>query len=512
MSNIGTVYLVGAGPGDPDLITRRGYDLLMTCDVVVYDNLAPHELIVGLPLRVERIFAGKSAGQHTLSQDEINALLVKLAHEGKRVVRLKGGDPFVFGRGGEEALYLGEHDIPFEIVPGITAGVAALAYAGIPATQRGMASFVVLATAHESGEADSAPVPWERLAQLGNGTLVAYMGVAQLPRLVEQLTSSGLSPQTPAAIIERGTTGAQRTITASLADLSTAASQAGVMPPALIVVGEVITLREKLRWFDRLPLFGKRVMITRPADQSVELYQTLRRLGAEVLALPTLTIFPENDYQGWDRLEHQTRPGDWLYFASENGVNHFLRQWRERGKDLRALSVFSIAVVGAGALGAFEPTGIRPDLVAAVPTTVGLAREMAEKLNLNGRRVVRIRGDQGDSIVDDILRSAGAEVLPLFVYRTLTAVWSDRDFQLLEAYPPDIILFSSGSAIAGLVQILGEEHARQLAAKAVTVSIGPTTTAAARAHGFPITSESATPSLNGLVQTLLDYFRTKFNR
>jgi len=506
-TNIGRVYLVGAGPGDADLITCRGKNLLCNCEAVVYDSLISPEFIVCLPPKTERHYVGKQAGRHTLPQEDINKLLVKLAKQGKRVVRLKGGDPFIFGRGGEEALYLAEHGVPFEVVPGVTSGVAALAYAGIPATHRGLSVQVIFVTGHEAIKPGSGDVPWEQLARLDKGTLVGYMAVGQLHNIVDKLISSGMSPQTPAALIERGTFGTQRLVSSPLVELPTAVDEGKIKPPALFVIGDVVALREKLRWFDDLPLFGKRVMVTRPVDQSAGLYSMLRSYGADVIPLPTLYIAPEFDRRAWARVESHCHPGDWLYFASENGVRFFLQQWRQQGKDIRALSVCAIAVVGVGAREAVEAVGIVPDLIAEKATTTGLAEEMVAKLELKNRRVIRVRGNLSGEQVDRILEAGGAKVIPLVVYRTCTAKWREDESERLEKFPPDIILFSSGTAVTALVHILGEQGARKLAEDTITVSVGPATTREATAAGIPITVEAAVPSLEGQVQSLLYYLK-----
>ena len=318
-----------------------------------------------------------------------------------------------------------------------------------------------------------------------------------------------MSPQTPAAMIERGTFGTQRTICAPLESLPATAQEAGIQPPALFVIGEVALLNEKLRWFENLPLFGKRVLVTRPADQSVELYRLLRELGADVLPRPTLFIAPEYDRRGWARMQARCQPGDWLYFASEHGVQYFLHQRCYCGQDIRGLSVFSIAVPGPPAQSALRPAGLQADLIAETPTPIALAEEMAEKLNLAGRRIIRVRGTLGDNKVDAILSSTDAEIIPLVVYRTFTAKWGSEDLDRLERFPPDIILFSGGSEVSALVRILGKDRARELAASAITASIGPSTSAIASKYDLPVTVESSLPSLDGLVHTILQYLGGK---
>ena len=274
----GRVFLIGAGPGDPDLITVKGLSILNACDVVVYDNLIPHELIVSLPANIERIYVGKIADAHTLPQDSINELLVKHAQEGKKVARLKGGDPFVFGRGGEEAEFLKEHDIPYEVIPGITAGLAGAGAAGIPASHRDMSAAILLITAHRKIE-NEAYIDWEWVSHIHEGTVIGYMGVRELPRVVEKLMQNGMPGETEAAMIERACCSTQKIVRAKLSDLPQKAVEAGIQPPAVFIIGEVAGLADKLHWFDNRVLAGVRIMVTRPADQSKWIYQMLRGLG-----------------------------------------------------------------------------------------------------------------------------------------------------------------------------------------------------------------------------------------
>lgn len=499
---IGKVYLVGAGPGDAGLITRRGFELLAECDAVVYDQLVADELIVCLPQKTKRIYAGEEAGAHAMAQEEINELLVRLAGEGQRVVRLKGGDPFIFGRGGEEALHLVEAGIPFEVVPGITAGTAGLAYAGIPATHRGKANHLISLTGHEADDPTENVVPWDDLSRFSSGTLVIYMGIDRIAQHVGRLIDGGVSPETPAAIIERGTMGTQRTITAPLAQLPQCATEAGARSPGLIVVGEVIALSEKLNWFARLPLFGHRVLVTGPAEQSRELYRLLREAGAEALPRPSLLVAPEYDRRRWARMNSRARNGDWLFLASPNGARFFLQQWRTLGKDIRAMAIFSLAVVDGATSEVFESCCIHPDLVAAKPSAVALAEEMTTKLDLHNRRVICVCSNLGDERVPDILTAAGAEVIPLLVYRLVTAHWTAGEIASLTENPPDAVLFSSGSEVAALLSILGLEAIRRLAERAVLVTIGSSTTEVARTHGIAVTAEASVSTFDGLIDTL----------
>ena len=291
----GKVYLIGAGPGDPRLITFRALELLTRSDVVCFDALVDPTIIASLPGKIERFYVGKRAGVHSMSQQEIEQLLITLARAGKTVARLKGGDPFVFGRGGEEALALRKAGVSFEIVPGVTAATAVTAYAGIPLTHRGMATWTILFTAHEAGGKDpEVQLPFNRLAALGQGTLAGYMGIRQVKTLCGQLIDGGMNPATPAAVIERGTTPAQRIVTATIETLEEEVKHSGIKPPGLIVVGETIRLRNALDWYSKGPLAGKRVLVTRPASQAGKMYEQLRELGASVVPAPSILV--ENHY------------------------------------------------------------------------------------------------------------------------------------------------------------------------------------------------------------------------
>ena len=503
---MGRVYLVGAGPGDPELITRRGYALLMSADAVVYDHLIPHELIMGLPPRIERHDVGKQAGCHTVPQEHINELLAKLAGRKSRIVRLKGGDPFVFGRGGEEALYLAKHGIPFSVVPGVTAGIAGPAYAGIPITHRGLVGHAVFVTGHESAGTDAGGVSWSDLARLDNGTLVGYMGVGQLPVIVESLIAEGMPPDKPAAIIERATTGSQRTITARLAELPRLAEAAEIKPPALFVVGEVVCLHERLDWFAALPLFGCRVLIPRPDPQADNFYSELRLLGADVLSIPLFYVSPDFDRRAWARLQTRTRPGDWLCFFDGAGVENFLEIWRQQGKDIRGLSVFSIAATGIDTLTALNAIGINPDLVDAVGTIERLMETMAAKLNFENRRIVIVKGDGKNEVDESILISAGAEVIPLVAYHRRSFKLEQNDCERLNRFSPNVVILVSDAIVEAAARVFRGDAMGQMLTDAICITVGIPATKAARARGIIITHELAAPTIDGVVDALVQYF------
>jgi uroporphyrinogen III methyltransferase/synthase len=502
----GTVFLIGAGPGDPGLVTVKGRELLSSADAVVFDNLIPDELVVGLREGVEQIYVGKQAGHHTMSQDDINRLLVSLARQGKTVARLKGGDPFVFGRGGEEAAFLRENGVPYVVVPGVTAGVAGPAYCGIPATDREKASFVLFVTGHKAGEKDSTSVPWEWVAKANQGTIVIYMGVSEIANIVETLVGSGMSADTPAAAIERATLPSQRVFKARLSELPEVAVREKLRPPALVCIGEVVDLRAALDWFGGKPLFGLRVMVTRPADQARELYRRLRELGAEVLPYQTIATREFLDILAWRRCREISSPTKWLVFTSENGVRYFMKQFKGQMGDVRKLGGFSIAAVGSGTARALERFTLTADFIPTKATTADLARQMAAQVDLKDASVVRVQGNLSDDMVANALAGAGAEVIPLAVYNTYTPKWPEGFKERLLSDPPEVILFSSGSTVDGLRQHLTEIEVKQVAEKAVIVSIGPMTSKHVTASGVEVTIECADHSIGAMVEELLTYY------
>lgn len=499
------VYLVGAGPGDPDLLTVRGERLLGCCDALVYDHLVPDELVVTLSSGVEKVYVGKTAGRHTLSQDGINELLVRLAKEGKCVVRLKGGDPFIFGRGSEEAEYLKKHGIPYEIVPGITAGSAAPTYAGIPSTDRRLASYVIYVTGHRAVNKPASDVPWEWLGQARNGTIVIYMGVSELEAIVEKLIAAGMPPDTPSAIIERGTYPTQRTLTAPLSDLHEQAVQEGIRPPAVFVIGEAVSIRQSVEWIENRPLHGIRVMITRPADQARWVYRRLRELGAEVIPRPTIATERLEATEGWALLEEAGEEERWLVFTSENGVRYFLEQAGERLGDLRALARYRIAAVGAGTARALASFGLKADFLPEKATTRRLAEELVDACELSGTLVVRVRGNLGDDRVERILEDAGARVIALHVYLTFTATWPEDAKKKLFDRPPHFIVFTSSSTVKGLAEILSAEEMQKLTDPARIISIGPSTSDTIRSFGMEVEREARVHTIPAIIDELTAY-------
>ncbi len=511
MNDKGKVYLVGAGPGDPELITLKARKLLDECDAVVYDRLIPMELIVTLAAKVQRHFVGKAADCHSLPQEKINELLVELAQRGLKVIRLKGGDPFVFGRGGEEALYLKKRGIPFEVVPGITAGIAASAYAGIPVTHRNKSAFTVLLTAHETTK-DETQIPWDWLGKVKDGSIVGYMGVKQLPEVVEKLISGGMDPQTPAALIERGTTGVQKSVMGKLSDLYALATDAHISPPALFVIGETVNLAPDIQWFGGGILSGKRVLVTRPADQAQEMYKELRSYGAEVLPLPTIATRSSQDTEGWNKLDlwagnpDRSEENNWIVFTSENGVRYFISQLFERNYDHRFLGRFKIAAMGIGTDRALRKHHLQADFLPSKFTSVTLAQEFSDHMRDHGCYIVRVRGNLGDDTIERSLEKIGAEVLPLQVYNTFTAEWDAGMWAFLADNPPDIITFTSGSTVTGFSELLADK-AEKIIKDAVIASIGPMTSEILTQAGMKVSIQAQTHSVPGLVEAVVKHFQ-----
>ena len=502
----GTVYIVGAGPGDEGLITVRGLEALQRADVVVYDYLASPRLLEHCPAGCERLYVGKVGAEHTLPQERINALLVERARKAKTVVRLKGGDPFVFGRGGEEALALARSGIPFVIVPGITAALAAAAYAGIPLTHRGLASTAALITGHEDPQKDSSDVDWERLAR-GAGTLAIYMGVKNLRRIVERIVGAGRPAATPAALIRWGTLETQQTLTASLQDIAGLAEARGFGAPAILVVGEVVTLREELRWFDNRPLFGRRILITRARSQASQLSRDLRDRGAEVRELPTIEIAALQDGSGLEQAFAQLDSFAWIVFTSTNAVEIFFSRLAERGLDSRSLAGLQVAALGPETAGSLQRRGIRADLVPERFTSEAVLEAFAARQpDYRGRRFLFPGSQIARDLLPEGLEKLGAEVVRVTTYHNRVPRYTAEQLDELFTPLPDLVAFTSSSTVAHLAELLRACGRDTLLRGLRGACIGPVTAATAREHGIPVLVESGRHTIAGLVQAIEDHF------
>ncbi len=493
----GIVYLVGAGPGDPGLLTLRGHELLKKADVVVFDHLANDRLLGLAPASAERICAGKTSGRHTIPQEEINRLLVDRARLGKRVVRLKGGDPFVFGRGGEEAEHLRCEGVPFVVVPGVTAGVGVPAYAGIAVTHRDASSAVAFVTGHNDPDVDDR-LDWKALASFP-GTLVIYMGVTRLAAICRVLIRHGKAGSTPAAMIQSGTVTRQRTVAGTLSDLPDRA--AGLTAPALVVVGEVVSKRPALAWFEDRPLFGRTIVLTRPEGESDRSAAMLEALGAEVLVAPTVEIRPVDDLGPLDRAIGRLDEFDWLVFTSTNGVAHFLDRLDALGRDLRCLGHLKLAAIGPSTAEALARYRLRADLVPDEYRSEALAEVLIREAS--GKRILLARADRGRTTLRDELERV-ADVEQVAVYQNVDAASLPADVarRIAEGSVDWITLTSS--AITTRLHAMLSEAARAAVGQTIRLaSLSPVTTTAARALGWEIAAEAEQFTWEGLVAAIV---------
>ncbi|MDP2916912.1 MAG: uroporphyrinogen-III C-methyltransferase [Dehalococcoidia bacterium] len=499
----GKVYLVGAGPGDPGLITVKAAECLRRADVVVYDHLADEQLLELASPGAERIYAGKTATEHAREQDEINQLLVTRAKEGKTVVRLKGGDPFVLGRGGEEAEALAKNGIPFEIVPGISSAIAVPAYAGIPVTHRGVASSFAVITGHEDPGKESSSINWHKLAT-GVDTLVFLMGMQNLPKIRAQLVEHGRPADTPVAVIKEGTKPEQRTITGTLGNIVAKVKEAGLSAPAIIVVGEVVKLRDKIRWFDNRPLFGKRVLVTRARHQASVLSRLLAERGAEPIELPSIEIRPVDDTSELDRAVLNLGSYHWLLFTSVNGVDAFFNRLGKLGLDARAFCGINIGAIGSATAEALETRGIRADYVPEVFTSDGIIAGL-KSYDVKGKRFLLPRADIADKELVQGLTGLGAEVREIASYRTVPAKdTASRVKELLQAGQIDVITFTSSSTVSRLMAALGKPKP-DLGGTVITC-IGPKTAQTAAGYGLKVDILAKEHTIPGLVTAIEEYF------
>lgn len=503
MSN-GIVYLVGAGPGDPTLITLRGVECLKSADVVVYDYLANEQLLSHAPDAAERIYAGKIGGRHNQCQDEINNLLAAKAAAGKVVVRLKGGDPFVFGRGGEECEALREAGIPFEVVPGVTAAVGASAYSGIPLTHRDITASVAFVTGHE-GEKNESNIDWDRLS-LGGGTVVFYMGVSTLRRNMQRLVEHGRSNTTPVALVRWATTDCQQVLVGTLADIADRAEECGFKPPAITIVGEVVALREKLQWFEKRPLCGKKIVVTRAAEQAGEFTTKLALHGATVLECPTIRLVAPESWQLLDLAIRELPDYDWLVLTSVNAVRFFFQRLDTLGLDARALTGCRICAVGPKTAAEVRSFGIKPELVPTDYKAEGVVDEFS-RLDMHGSRVLFPRADKARDVIPRELKRMGAHVDSPVVYRN---IFPDRlppeTLFALEKRSVDCITFTSSSTVQNLAAMMGEEMMLDMLKGVVVASIGPITSKSCRDLGLKVDIEPQSYTLDALVEALEAHF------
>ncbi|MCS7199617.1 MAG: uroporphyrinogen-III C-methyltransferase [Caldimicrobium sp.] len=505
MSKVGKVYLVGAGPGDPGLLTLKGKSLLEKAEVLIYDYLANPELLRFCSPNCEFIYVGKRGGDHTLPQEEINKLLVRKAKEGKLVVRLKGGDPFLFGRGGEEIEELVREKVPFEVVPGITSAIAVPAYAGIPVTHRTYTSTLAIVTGHEAEDKEESRINFSALSKIG--TVVFLMGVKNLPLIVENLLREGKPSSTPCAVIQWGTIPSQKTAEGTLENIVEKVKEKGIKAPAIIIVGEVVKLREHFNWFERKPLFGRTIIITRTREQASKLKDGLSELGAKVIEVPTIEVKPlwEESYRN---IYYRLSDYHWLIFTSENGVKHFFEGLFKLNLDVRALGSVKIAVIGPATKQALWERGIRADLFPEGEfTQEGLVKAF-QKVDLLNKKVLLVRAKIARDLLPEALREQGAKIEILPIYETVLPETSGELLKEAFSSKVDMITFTSSSTAENFFKLLRAESL-SLPKDTFIASIGPITSQTLKNLGYMPHVEAKVFTIPGLIEAIEDFFKER---
>ena len=503
MIRAGTVYLVGAGPGDPGLITRRGMELLQQADAVLYDRLVDNRLLRQVRTDAEVVYMGKWPRAESNTQDQIVAHMIERARAGKSVVRLKGGDPFVFGRGGEEAMALAEAGIPFEIVPGVTSAIAVPAYAGIPLTHRHVASSFTVVSGSEDPSKEESQIDWYALAT-GTGTLVVLMGWDSLPSIVEKLAAHGMPPETPAAIIQWGTEPYQRTVEGTLSNILGQGHQAGLEPPVVAVFGPVVEMRQKVRWFDNRPLSGKRILITRAQSEASAMAEFLTDEGAEPVELPTIQITPPADETPLRQAARELSSYQWVAFTSVNGVEALWRALEQEGRDTRALAGVRVAAIGPATAQALERRGVHADCIPSQYVAEALVQELRSHIQ-PGDRALLPRAESGRQVLVEGLSTLGASVHQVVAYRTVVPEGSQgKATGLLANGQIDAVTFASSSSVRNLVELLGGDI--ELLKSTVVACIGPITASTATELGLQVHVQALEHTIPGLLEALKAYF------
>jgi uroporphyrinogen III methyltransferase / synthase len=499
MNREGKVYIIGGGPGDPELITLRGARCMAEADLVVYDYLVSEELLDYAPREARLVYAGKRSGQHTLTQDEINSLLVDEARKGQVVARLKGGDPFIFGRGGEEALALARAGVSFEVVPGISSAVAVPCYAGIPLTQREYTSTVAFITGHEDPTKSESRLHWKQLAALE--TLVFLMGVKNLALITEQLIRHGKDPATPAALIRRGTTPDQETLVDSLGSIAESAKARGMTPPAVFVVGEVAALRKELSWYENKPLFGKGIVVTRPRGQADEFAELLRAEGARVILFPVITVEPLENTAPLDEALDRIGEYRWLIFTSANSVRFFFQRLRDRSMDIRDMKGPRIACIGPATAQAIRRKGLNVDIVPDDYISEGVIKAF-DGIDLDGAKVLLPRAETARDVIPEGLAARGASVEVVPLYRTTGSGREGAELiAMMEEGRVDVLTFTSPSTVKHCLKMIGGVESIPDAVK--IACIGPVTAEAAKKAGLGVDIMQGPYDMKGFVSAIV---------
>jgi uroporphyrinogen III methyltransferase / synthase len=499
----GKVYIIGAGPGDPGLITVKGMRCIQEADVLIYDHLVSEELLSYAKDPIRLIYAGKQGSDHTLSQEQINRRLVEEAGNGRIVARVKGGDPFIFGRGGEEAEVLAKAGIAFEVVPGVTSAIAVPSYAGIPLTHRGFTSTLAFVTGHEDPTKEKSDINWAALA--GIGTLVFLMGVKNLPKIVASLIAHGKDPETPAALIRWGTTAEQETLTGTLTNIIQRSEEKGFLPPSIFVVGKVVDLRGPLDWFEKKPLFGKGIVITRPEAQAADMRRLLRQQGARTILFPTIRIVPPESWQALDQALEHLETYHWIIFTSANGVHFFFRRLKETGRDIRDLKGIRVCTIGPATASTLEAMGIRVDLIPDTFISEGVVRAF-EKLDVKGRKILLPRAETARDVIPEGLSWLGAAVDVVPVYRTIASENKKEELEvLMDTGKVDVITFTSPSTVTNFMAIMGDGF--KLPPRIRIACIGPVTAAAVKKAGLPVQIMREEFTVPGLIEAIIEHFK-----
>lgn len=496
----GKVYLVGAGPGDPGLLTLRGLEYVRKADVVVYDRLAHPAILAEARPDVEMIYVGKASGDHTMKQDDINRVLIEKALEGKTVVRLKGGDPFVYGRGSEEAEALVDASIQFEVVPGITSAVAVPAYAGIPVTHRGICSAFGVITGHEDLTKGKSRIKWDRIAT-GLDTIVFLMGVENLPNIVSELVKNGRDASTPIALVRWGTCSEQEVLVGTLEDIAGKVRSSGFKSPAVIIVGDVVRFREKLRWFDNRPLFGRKVLVTRARDQASTLSQMLRECGAEPIEFPVIRITPPESFAELDAALGRVEDYDWLLFTSANSVRAVIARLKELDGDIRWLKGPKIGVIGPRTAEVLTDLSITVDFMPAEFVAESVVAQFPD--DPKGKRILILRAAEARELLPEKLQEKGAQVDVVHAYRTVAEKsHSEPVCDLLASGEISFVTFTSSSTVTNFLKLIGDIS---ISKDTRIACIGPITAQTARENGLQPDIVAEEYTAGGLVRAIVEY-------
>ena len=501
----GKVYLVGAGPGDPNLITQKGLLCIRNADVVIYDYLASPTLLKHISPQSEIIYVGKKGGDHTLSQNKINDLIIEKARQGLIVTRLKGGDPFIFGRGGEEAEELVDAGIEFEIVPGVTSAIAAPAYAGIPLTHRDFTSTLAFVTGHEDPTKTESSIDWKALAT-GIGTVVFLMGVKNLPHIVDKLIINGKPKDTPIALVRWGTTDDQQVVTGTLDTIVDEVTRASLKAPAIIVVGGVVTLRDRLKWFENRPLFGRHIIVTRARELASDLVKKLSALGAACIEAPTISIVPPEDFGPLDAAIDRIADYDWLVFTSVNGVKFFFERLFDMNKDVRCLGHLKTACIGPATAAKLREFSIKTDILPERYVAESVI-EAFKKEPLSEKKILLPRAEQARPILPVELNKMGAVVDEITAYRTRLVHENAETLQThLKEKIADMVTFTSSSTVTNFKSILPRDDVQNLMTGVSVACIGPVTAKTAEKEGFTVDIVAEEYTIDGLCNAILKKF------